>query len=250
MCGRFTIRADRVRVAETMRMTPDTLPILEPRYNVAPTQSILTVREDKEERGGERVAHEVRWGLIPTWAKDETIGNKMINARAETVAEKPAYRKAFRKRRCLIPCDGMYEWPEKWHRREKVSGRTKVVKWPVHIHFEEDAVFALAGLWEGWKKPDGEWLESATIITSEPNSLIEPLHDRMAVVLPQSAWDEWLDPANDDAEALQRLLVPYPPDEMRLRYVSPNVNKAGTEGEHLLATAPEHPGKKKRTLFD
>ena len=160
----------------------------------------------------------LRWGLIPGWAKDPAIGNRMINARAETVAEKPAYRAAFRRRRCLVPADGFYEW-------QRIGRR----KQPYFIHMRDDGPFALAGLWESWEGPDNSLIESFTVVTTEPNRVVEPIHNRMPVILDQSDYDLWLDSATEDAQVLAPLLVPYPAESMESYPVSSQVNNPAHE---------------------
>jgi putative SOS response-associated peptidase YedK len=169
----------------------------------------------------------VRWGLIPSWAKDAKIGNKLINARGETVAEKPSFRSAFRKRRCLIPADGFYEW-------KKLDGG----KQPHFIHLRDEEPFAFAGLWEHWTNPDdGEVIESCTIVTTEANALMRTLHDRMPVILPPADYDRWLDPATQDVEGLKELLRPYSSEEMTAYPISAYVNNPRHEGVKCLEAA-------------
>ncbi len=181
-----------------------------PRYNIAPSQSSSVIVAD-----GLRRLKIMRWGLIPAWAKDPKIGNQTINARAETVAEKPSYRSAFRKRRCLVLADGYYEWVE-------IVGRSYRV--PLRYVLQNNEPFAFAGLWESWKKPDGSNLESYSIITTTPNKLAAKVHDRMPVILNEKDFDEWLDPSNEDTDKLKKLLVPYSDDSMDVYEVSRDVN--------------------------
>ncbi len=212
MCGRFTLRTPAHTLAKAFGV-PE-LPNLRPRYNVAPTQDVPAVR-----RAGDGAARELamrRWGLIPSWAREPGIGSRMINARAETVAEKPSFRSAFRRRRCLVPADGFYEW-------QKTPGGAKQ---PFHIHLEDDAPFAIAGLWERWQPPDGEAIESCTLITTGANELLRPIHDRMPVILAPADYDAWLDPEPAPAEELKALLRPYPADEMTATAVGRQVNDA------------------------
>lgn len=172
------------------------LPSLAPRYNIAPTQPIAAVRTILEAASRELV--ELRWGLIPFWASDAKIGNTLINARSETVATKPTFRAAFRSRRCLVLADGFYEWQ-----------RAPDGKQPFHIQQRDGEPFAFAGLWEHWKSPDGEDVQTGTILTTSANDLMRPIHDRMPVILPVEAYDLWLDPAVREAKQLQPLLKPY-----------------------------------------
>jgi putative SOS response-associated peptidase YedK len=179
MCGRFRLsRADK-QIAEHFD-TPDEME-WSPRYNIAPAQRVAVVRQNSERPV--RQFSLMRWGLIPYWAKDPSIGYKMINARAETVAEKPAYRESFKSRRCLIPADGFYEW--------KKAGK---VKQPYHFGMADDSIFAFAGIWDRWKNPQGEVIETCLILTTTPNALLADVHDRMPVVLPLEHYDLWLDP--------------------------------------------------------
>ena len=186
-------------------------PDLFPRYNIAPTQNILLLREE----GDRRSFALARWGLIPQWAKDTKIGYHTINARAETVASKPAFRTAFRHRRCLIPADGFIEW--------QVMPGSKV-KQPWFITLEESQVMALAGLWERWRSPEGEELESCSIIVTDANEIMRPIHDRMPVILAPGDWGAWLETDAKDAGYLQSLLKPYPAEGMEAWPVSTKVN--------------------------
>jgi putative SOS response-associated peptidase YedK len=185
-----------------------------PRYNIAPTQTVIVVSDD-----GTRNLTQMQWGLIPAWAKDPAIGNRMINARAETVATKPAFRAALRKRRCLIPADGFYGW--------QPIGRRKQ---PVYIAMKSREPFSFAGLWESWTAPDGEEIKSCTIITTEANELLKPIHDRMPVILAKDAEAIWLDPTIQEPERLLSLLKPYPSVEMEVYPVSPKVNSPANDG--------------------
>lgn len=181
---------------------------LRPRYNIAPTQAVLAVVRGPD---GLRAGW-LRWGLIPYWAKDESIGNRLINARSETLGEKPSFREAFRKRRCLIVADGFYEW--------RRTGETKT---PVWIHRASRRPFAFAGLWERWRSPEGEPIVSCTIVTTEAIDTLRPIHPRMPVILPPDARDVWLDP-DSAPDALERVLRPYPDDDLRFHEVSTLVN--------------------------
>ncbi|HMQ31497.1 MAG TPA: SOS response-associated peptidase [Chloroflexaceae bacterium] len=220
MCGRFTLAVPAEQVAAQFQL-PAT-PELAPRYNIAPTQQVAAVRA--AEVG--RELSMFRWGLVPSWAKDPSVGARMINARAETAAEKPAFRTALRQRRCLIPADGFYEW------QAREGG-----KQPFHIRLADGGLFALAGLYEHWKAPDGAWLSTCTILTTAANALMRPLHDRMPVILAPEHYALWLDPGLRDAGPLQELLAPFPPDRMVATPVSKAVNRATNEGPELLAPA-------------
>jgi putative SOS response-associated peptidase YedK len=216
MCGRFTQRHKAAEVAEYfgLEAVPD---FIVPRYNIAPTQVVPVIHE----RDG-RVALACRWGLVPFWAKDPAIGNKLINAKAETLAEKPSFRYAFEKRRCLIPADGFYEWDK----------RTKPSK-PLFIHRRDDGLFAFAGLWEECKLLNGETLRTCAIITVEPNVLIGGFHHRMAAILPREDEANWLDPSAE-AQALLPLLRPYAGAELVADVVSRAVNDARVDEPGLV----------------
>jgi len=221
MCGRFTLRSPARDVAKAfgVALADD----WQPRYNIAPTQAVFAVRRLAAESG--RQAAMLHWGLIPAWADDPAIGNRLINARAETLATKPAFRRAFRQRRCLIPCDGFYEWQK--------QGRAKQ---PYFITAEQGGLFALAGLWEHWER-NGLTIESCTVITTEANSLVAALHDRMPVILPPAAHDQWLDPMEQDPARLEPLLRPFPTESMRLQAVSPLVNNPRNDTPKCLEPA-------------
>ena len=198
--------------------------VFEPRFNVAPTQPIAVVRLRPGSTPPQRELTPLRWGLIPGWAKDPSIGNRLINARSETAAAKPAFRAAFRRRRCLIPADGFYEW--------KRQGKAKQ---PWFIQMADEHLFGMAGLWETWEGPDNSLIESCTILTTEPNALMEPIHDRMPVILPREAYDKWLGSEPDSSESLQRLLVPYDASRMKVHPVSTFVNRPTNEGPECTA---------------
>jgi putative SOS response-associated peptidase YedK len=215
MCGRYTLRKPATEIAEEFDL-PE-VPVLMPRFNVAPTQNVAVVRLEPDQRV--RGLDTLRWGLIPSWADDPSIGNRMINARAETVAEKPAFRHALKAKRCLVVADGFFEW-------QKIDGR----KQPFYIKMRDDHPFAFAGLWERWTRGDVP-IESCTIITTGANELMQPIHDRMPVVIPKSAYDIWLDLTIKDHERLQPLLAPYPSDEMVAYTVSTLVNSPKNDVE-------------------
>lgn len=207
MCGRFTLHSSSNEFADQFgAASPDGLC---PRYNIAPSQAIAIIRAGD----GTRRADLVRWGLIPSWAKDPKIGSKMINARAETIFEKPSYRSAIRQRRCLIPADGFYEW--------KTDGKVKTPHW---IHLRDEALFAFAGIWERWISPDGEVIDSTTIVTTTANEVVRQVHERMPVILARDNYAPWLDPALQDPARLSGLMVPYPAEEMVMHPVSSRVN--------------------------
>ncbi len=231
MCGRYVttsavselaarLLADEVRADDTGA-----------NYNVTPRTEVPIVAETAEHT---RVLDRVRWGLVPSWAKDLKIGDRQINARAETIAEKPAYRRAFAKRRCLIPADGFYEW-------KVVPGRK--AKQPVFIHpTEPGGVFAFAGVYEVWRDkadPEAPWLRSCAIVTTSANATMSPVHDRMPVILPPAAWDSWLDPDNHDVDALTQLLVPAPDNVLEWYPIRTLVNKPQNNFVELLEEAPD-----------
>ncbi len=217
MCGRYTLTVNIKTVAETFGVEP-TLET-EPRYNVAPTQGVVSIL-----RNGSAHLALLQWGLIPSWAKDELIGSKMINARAETLAEKPSFKRLLRSKRCLIVADGFYEW------KKEQGGKT-----PMYITLKDKEPFAFAGLWDVWHSPDGEQLRTCTIITTQPNAVVAPIHDRMPAMLLPDDRDLWLDTAIQDEQALLPLLAPYPADLMTVRPVSRLVNNPRVEGAELLA---------------
>ncbi len=217
MCGRFTLAVAGEQLA--LRFNLDEAPILEARYNIAPTQLVVMIRQDD----GRRVVELARWGLIPSWSKDASAGARMINARAETVGDKPAFRAAFRQRRCLIPADGFYEW------QASVGG-----KQPYYARLATGEPFAMAGLWERWQAPDGAWIQSCTIITTTANEILLPLHDRMPAILAPEHYCLWLDPTIRDPGPLQALLGPYPAERMRVYPVGKAVNSARNEGPGLI----------------
>lgn len=211
MCGRFTLRTPAHRLAEAFGV--DALPNLAPRYNIAPTQDVVAIRHADD--GRELTM--LRWGLIPSWAKDPAIGARMINARAETVAEKPSFRAAFRQRRCLVVADGFYEW-------RKTADAPKAPKQPYYIRLASGDAFAIAGLWERWRDPAGETVESCTLITTEANRELAPIHHRMPVIVSPADYDAWLEPHPASAEALHALLRPYPGAEMTAFPIGRHVN--------------------------
>jgi putative SOS response-associated peptidase YedK len=222
MCGRYTLRTSPHELQEIFA----TLNAMDwsPRYNIAPTQTVVAVRQRQEDRKREMVP--MRWGLIPSWAKDAKIGNSLINARADTVASKPSFRVAFKKRRCLIPVDGFYEW-------QPIADQK--TKQPFHIGLKDRPVFAFAGLWEHWTDHDGKPVETSTIITTDANEAMRPIHNRMPVILDPSDYDEWLDRNEQDAAKLQELLRPYPAGKMKLVPVSTLVNSPRNEKPECVA---------------
>jgi putative SOS response-associated peptidase YedK len=227
MCGRFTLSTPGAVLARQLGLD-EALPLaLGPRYNIAPTQPVAVVRPvpdnapgRRDQVDGARRLDLLRWGLIPAWAKDPAMGSRLINARSETVADKPAFRAAFRKRRCLIPADGFYEW-----------ATVGAHKQPYHFRLRDGGPFAFAGLWEAWHAPTGDVLETCTILTTDANDVIRSLHPRMPVILPPDAYARWLDPAVDQPGALVPLLTPYDPAAMIGYRVSPRVNSPANDDE-------------------
>jgi putative SOS response-associated peptidase YedK len=237
MCGRFTLTDPDQDLAVQFNL-PE-IPELKPRYNIAPTQPVAAVRVvTSAETGPARELALLHWGLIPFWAKDPKIGARMINARSETVAEKPAFRAAFRRRRCLVLADGFYEW-------KKIERG----KQPFYIRLQDGRPFAFAGLWEHWKAPkdpadtsgagQGATVQSCTLLTTEPNDLIRPLHNRMPVILHPGNYDLWLDPEVEQIERLRPLLGAYPPEEMEAYPVSRFVNKPGNDDPRCIEPQAE-----------
>ena len=217
MCGRFAAFSPNEVYAEHFHAISRVAAV--PRYNVVPSQPILAVREQKN---GERELIPLRWGLIPSWAKDSQIGYRTINARAETVAEKPAFRHAFKKQRCLITADGFYEW-----KPEKAS------KQPYFIHRKDHQPLGFAGLWEHWEGEEGT-IESCTIIVTTANETLKAIHDRMPVILSPTHYDAWLNPGNQDSKQLQALLKPFPADRLEAYPVSTAVNSPRNDSAELL----------------
>jgi len=199
------------------------VPPFTPRFNIAPSQPAPVVRLAPQQPEPQRQLVWLRWGLIPGWAKDPAVGNRMINARSETVAEKPAYRAALRRRRCLVAADGFYEW-------QRTGGR----KQPYLIRMHDESPFAFAGLWEAWEGAEGACVESCTLLTTEPNELMRPIHNRMPVILAPEHYRRWLDPAVQQPELLLPLLRPYPGDQLRADPVSTFVNNPAHEGPRCI----------------
>jgi putative SOS response-associated peptidase YedK len=226
MCGRFTLRQPAKAIADTLHLAE--IPELKPRYNIAPTQQILAVREVD----GKRVGSFLRWGLVLSWSTGLTGAAPLINARADTVATKPSFRAAYKKRRCVVPADGFLEW----HR----VGKEKT---PFYFTMANGGLFSLAGLWEIWEK-EGQHVESVCLLTTEANELVSKVHDRMPVIVPSHALDVWLSPEYD-AERLGALLRAYPASEMACRQVNSIVNNARNDVPECL----EGPGPAQRAMF-
>lgn len=242
MCGRFTLRTPIAVLIEHFQLDVHgerQLALFEPRYNIAPTQEIAAIRANPPD--GRRTVSLLRWGLLPSWSKGPANGPPMINARAETLAEKPAFRTAFRTRRCLIPADGFYEW-------QQPPAGSRAKKQPFYIHRPDDRPFAFAGLWETWTSNPASTgdpplaIESCTIVTTSANATLRPLHDRMPVILAPVDYALWLDPASQDAAALQHLLAPCGDDELVAEPVSTHVNRVANDDPRCIAV--------QRSLFD
>ncbi len=224
MCGRFTLTVDPADLQDTFpEFIFPTGQAEPPRYNVAPTQAVLVVPND-----GSNKADYFTWGLVPSWAKDPSIGNNLINARADTLAQKPAFRGAYKYHRCIIFADGFFEWQPQSGTKSKV---------PYYIRLKSEKPFAFAGLWEHWQSADGSEVKSATIITTEPNELAGRIHNRMPVILPEDAFTRWLDPAPQKATELQDLLVPYPANEMTAYPISTAVNAPANDSPEIIQPA-------------
>ena len=222
MCGRFAQKSPRAKIAKKFKV--EEAPPLSEHYNVAPTQAVLAVRETS----GAREGAFLKWGLVPRWAKDAAIGNRLINARSETVTEKPSFRDAFARRRCLVPADGFYEWSRSGERKR-----------PFYFHMRDGEPFAIAGLWERWEGEGGA-LETCALLTTGANELLAPYHDRMPVILRPEDYDLWLDAGVKGAELLN-LLRPYPREEMSAYAVSTLVNSPSNDDPRCVEAIADDP---------
>lgn len=222
MCGRFTLTVNPAEVQETFSAYSFPQKFA-PRFNVAPTQPVLVIPNDDQ-----HTADFFVWGLIPMWAKDPSIGNRMINARGETLEEKPAFRSSLKYKRCLILADGFYEWK---------GAEGKKVKTPFFIHMKDRKPFAFAGLWDSWNSPDGSLIKSCTIITTEPNELTGIIHNRMPVILHPRDYAKWLDPSPQTPDQLKPLIKPFPADLMDAYPVSTLVNTPANDIPELVVPA-------------
>lgn len=221
MCGRFTLTLSAEQLEARFGVP---LPAqYKPRYNIAPTQEILALLSGAQ---GRRIEH-FRWGLIPHWAQDLKIAQKLINARAETLFEKPSFRDAVKRRRCLILADGFYEW------RQTPQGR----RTPVYVRLKSKEPFGFAGLWDSWDSPEGQTLKTCTIVTTEPNELLKPIHNRMPAIVPREYEELWLDPSPKTHAELERVLHPYRAEELELFDVSLAVNSPSNDGPECIAPA-------------
>ena len=218
MCGRFILTSPGRDLAEHFGLMTE--PELSPRYNIAPTQEVATIRLDPD-GNGKRLAY-LKWGLVPSWAKETSIGSSLINARCETVSQKPAFRAAFKRRRLLIPANGFYEWMKMEDRKQ-----------PYLIQLADRSLFAFAGLWEHWEGQENVVLESCAIVTTESNDLLRPIHDRMPVIISRNDYDSWL----NSKISGQELWRPYPSDEMICFPVNPKVNRSSYEQPDCIEPA-------------
>jgi putative SOS response-associated peptidase YedK len=220
VCGRFTLTTPPSVLARELEL--EAAPDLAPRFNVAPGQDVATLWRPPSASRALRLR---RWGLVPHWARDVRIGSRLVNARAETAAEKPAFREALRLRRCLVPADGFYEW----------AGAGRGPRQPYHIAFADRKLFAIAGLFERWRAEAGEWLESCVLLTVAANEQIRPLHDRMPAILPRPDWEAWLDPELRDPARVGALLKPWAGEPFAPRPVSRRVNRTEHDDPECLA---------------
>jgi len=221
MCGRYRL-SRRKQLVDQYFGSDSREEDWNPRYNIAPTQSVPVIRQSPNEPV--RQLSLIRWGLIPSWAKDPSISAGMINARAETASAKPAFRDALKFRRCLIPADGFYEWQ-----------KTGKIKQPYCFEINEGELFAFAGLWDRWKSPDGNWIKTCSILTTAPNDVTSVVHDRMPVILDPDSYDLWLDPGMTDVKAVSELLKPYDARLMRCYPVSSRINHVANDDEECSA---------------
>ncbi len=232
MCGRYAASASQELLVETFEVDEVAGPLPAPSYNVAPTDPVPAIVERAHDSVVVRKLVPLRWGLVPSWAKDAAGAARMINARVETVADKPAFRKAFAQRRCLLPADGFYEW----YASARSDARGRPLKQPFFIHPADAGLLVMAGIYEFWRAPDGTWLTTAAIITTTATDEVGRIHDRMPMVVPPGSWDAWLDPrSTSDARAL--LAVPAP--HLTAYPVSTRVNRVANNGPDLVSPLPE-----------
>lgn len=241
MCGRYELHSHPAAIALAFGLARP--PDVHPRYNIAPMTDVGIVRVNAE---GQREFVRVRWGLVPRWSKDTAIGNKLINARGETIADKPSFKMPFRRHRCLIPADGFYEWMP-------VRVGDTLRKQPLHIGMKDASLFAFGGLYERWLSAEGEVLDTCTIVTTAANELLEPVHDRMPMIVAPADYERWLDPANAD---VADLIVPYPSAELAFYPVSTRVNNVRNDEATLIehsitaeVAETEHPPPEQESLF-
>ena len=220
MCGRYTQMHSGEAIAQAFGLQH--IPDLQPRYNIAPTQPVSAISQSEEVRE----YRTFQWGLVPSWSKDPSIGSRMINARAETAAEKPSFRAPFKRRRCLVIADGFYEWQRSDNLKDGQKGGQKQ---PYYIQLKTRSLFGFAGLWDTWESGDGSYLETCTILTTEPNELMQPIHNRMPVIVHPEDYDLWLNPSLQQRDRLQPVLRPYETDAMQMYPVSKTVNSPRNE---------------------
>jgi putative SOS response-associated peptidase YedK len=226
MCGRFALSLPAKNLADLFSL--DEVPELTPRYNIAPTQPVCAILIDRVKE--KRIAKMLSWGLIPSWSKDPTNGPRLINARSETVDEKPAFRGAFKNKRCLLPADGYFEW-------RQIEGKRE----PFFFRLKSGEPCTFAGLWEHWEGHSGEVFESCTILTTQANEVAQKVHDRMPVILPRRHYDLWLDPIVTEKDILKPFLVPYPSDEIEFYPISSLVNNPKNDMPECIAPLKETP---------
>ena len=228
MCGRYELHSHPAAIALTFTLAHP--PDIHPRYNIAPTTDVPVVRVNPH---GHRELVRMRWGLVPRWAKDPSIGAKMINARGETIADKPSFRMAYRRHRCLLPADGFYEWMP-----VPGAGGAPARKQPVHVGMKDGALFGMAGLYERWRSPEGEIVDTCTIVTTAANTRLRPVHDRMPLIVAPAHYARWLDPGIDD---VADLIVPFPSEEMAYYPISARVNNVHHDDASLILHTPPVP---------
>jgi len=236
MCGRYVYKANHEKTVRQFRV--DVMEALRARYNIAPSQPVAAIREDRDR--GTRACAILTWGLVPFWAKDPAIAHQLTNARSETAAGKPAFRGPMRHKRCLIPADGFYEWKRIGNHKE-----------PWYFQSADGSMLALAGLWDHWGSPDGSEIESCTILTTAANDDMDPIHHRMPVVIPPEHYDRWLDPTLERSSDVADLLKAPPVNYLKRHAVSPRVNSTREDDPELIeAVAPEPPAPEQGSLFD
>ena len=224
MCGRYRLTAKKRYLRDHFGLAEE--PHWEPRWNIAPTQQVATIRQHRAEPV--RIFGLMRWGLIPSWAKDQSFGLKTINAMAETAADKPSFRDSLKRRRCLIPADGFYEW-------KRIGPKEKQ---PYNIGLTTGSVFAFAGLWDRWQDPNNNMLETCTILTTRPNALVADVHDRMPAILRKEDYECWLDPGMTDAQTVLDCLKPFDARLMKKHPVSAHVNRPENDDEECAREVP------------
>ena len=245
MCGRFVSTSSPEQIASIFNATLEAEPV-EPNYNVAPTNGIIAVAAASRSESAPPAVRAFHWGLVPVWAKDTKIGSSMINARSETLAEKPTFKGLLLRRRCIIPIDAFYEWQSP-PSGSPLGAKGKPLKQPMFIHRADNQLLAVAGLWSAWRDKaapdDAPWLHSCTIITTSANTTMAPVHDRMPAILTPGVWSRWLDPAFNDASLLAACLVPAPDDVLEMYPVSTLVNNVRNKGAELIErVVPTLPG--------